>query len=203
MKNDPIMKSCILYTIKHPQEIAKILRDRTTKQVLNEPLSYALAVCPRCQMVKGKTEIVGEKVEHSCRHCNQKTTAPYKHFDYWFYHKPLAIPRLEICDIDICITGFDHYSEGDYLIRQDLIDVFNSKAKFPKTLYAPLLLDKNGDTIGKSRGNAEMVNVNDLIKLVKGNTENEKIQLPDELTTFSMSEKISEDPSPAFSIKPR
>lgn len=202
MKSNPIMKRCVIFTLKNPGEIAKILRERTTKQVLDQPLSYALAVCHHCQMAKGTTEIINvNTISHSCGHCGKKITAPYEHFDYWFYHKPLAIPRLEICNIDICITGFDHYNEGDYLIRQDLISLFDSKAKFPKTLYAPLLLGRNGDIMGKSRGNAEVVNINDLIKLVESNKESEKIQIPDKCTTFSMSEIISEEPSPAFVIK--
>lgn len=204
MKNDPVMKRCVLYTLKHPKEIAKILRERTTKQVLDEPLSYALAVCRHCQMAKGSTEVIDvDTINHSCSSCGKEMVAPYEHFDYWFYHKPLAIPRLEICNIDICITGFDHYNEGDYLIRQDLISLFGSKAKFPKTLYAPLLLGKNGDIMGKSRGNAEVIDINDLIELIERNKEAEKIQIPDGLTTFSMSEIISDDPSPALVIKSR
>ena len=202
MKTHPVMKSHVLYTLQHPHEIAEIFRGRTVKEVLNTPLTYALAVCPYCQMAKGLTEVSGaDTIIHACSNCGQTTTAPYEHFDYWFYHKPLAIPRLEICDIDLCITGFDHYNEGDYLIRQDLIDLFGSKAKFPKTLYAPLLMGKNGEIMGKSRGNAEIITLSDLIELVVNNQEAKELQPLDGTTTFSMSEIITEEPSSVFEIK--
>ncbi len=179
MKTNPVMKRCVIYALGHPQEIAAILRKHTGKLTLEKPLSYVLTVCPECKTVKGTTEITADgSILHSCSNCEKHTKAPYDRFDYWFYHKPLAVPRLEICDIDLCITGFDHFDEGDYLIRQDLIKLLGSKAKFPKTLYTPTLLGKNGEIMGKSKGNAESISISILIKTVIENKDAEKISFP-------------------------
>ncbi len=201
MKKHPVMKSYVLYTLQHPKEIAEIFRNRTVKEVLDTPLTFALAVCPRCQMTKGSTKVSDkDTVTHTCNNCGKSSTAPYEHFDYWFYHKPLAISRLEICNIDLCITGFDHYNEGDYLIRQDLIKLLGSKAKFPKTLYAPLLMGQNGDIMGKSRGNAKIITLSDLLTLVINNKNVKEIHPSTITTTFSMSEIIKDAPSAVFEI---
>jgi hypothetical protein len=55
LKNNPIMKKHLLFTIKNPNIVADILRRNTNKKVLEKPLSYAIAVCPKCKKVKGKS----------------------------------------------------------------------------------------------------------------------------------------------------
>jgi Zn ribbon nucleic-acid-binding protein len=162
LKNNPIMKKHLLFTIKNPNVVANILKKYTNKKILKKPISYAIAVCPNCKKVKGNSHYKNKKIYHNCLNCGKKSQGNYEDFDYWFYHKPLAIPRLEIFNIDICITGLDHYNEGDFTVREKLIKAYNSTAKFPKTLYTQIVLSKDGEIMGKSRGNAKLISLEEL-----------------------------------------
>ena len=177
LKNNPIMKKHLLFTIQNPQVLKNILKKYTNKQILDKPLSYAMAVCPKCKKVKGETTYRDGKIYHNCFKCGEKTQGKYEYFAYWFYHKPLAIPRLEIFNIEICITGYDHYNEGDFMIRQALIKAYNSGAKFPKTLYTQVLLGRDGNTMGKSRGNAELISLEKLRDLFNRHPNAKTIQI--------------------------
>jgi len=166
MKNDLRMKKCVLVTIKKPIILANILKKYGNKPLLEKPLVYSLAVCPSCHFAKGKTKVINRDIiVHHCEKCGKESTNNYKLFDYWLYHKPLALPRLEICKIDICITGADHYTEGDFLIRKALIKAYGAEVKTPKTLYAPIVLGSNGLPMGKSKGNAVTLPLEKLIDL--------------------------------------
>lgn len=170
MKNDPMMKKCVLTTIKDPFILAKILRKYGNKPILEKPLVYSLAVCPFCHFARGKTKVRNQDtIVHFCEKCGRKTINNYGYFDYWLYHKPLALPRLEICKIDVCITGADHYNEGDFLIRRALLEAYGTKAKTPKTLYAPVVLGFNGLPMGKSKGNSVSLSLEKLIDLALKN----------------------------------
>jgi len=177
LKNNPIMKKHLLFTIQNPQVVADILRKYTNKKILEKPLSYAMAVCPKCKKVKGRSSYKDGKIYHYCFNCKKKSQGKYEDFDYWFYHKPLAIPRLEIFNIDICITGSDHYGEGDFIVRQELIKAYGSKAKPPKTLYTQVMLGRNGDVMGKSRGNTEMIGLKELRDLFSKHPNIKTIQI--------------------------
>jgi len=165
LKNNPIMKKHLLFTLQHPEVLAKILKKYANKKILDKPLSFAKAVCPNCKMIKGNTFYKNKKIYHHCYNCDREIIGKYEDFDYWFYHKPLAIPRLEIFNIDICITGLDHYNEGDFFIREQLIKEYKSKAKLPLTLYTQTVVDKNGEIMGKSRGNTKLVTLKHLFAL--------------------------------------
>ncbi|MFA4827364.1 MAG: hypothetical protein WC596_03920 [Candidatus Shapirobacteria bacterium] len=177
MKNHPLMKRCLLKTIEHPELLADVFRKYTDKVVLEQPVQYAMAICPKCHLAKGSTFVRGNNIIHKCENCYQESTGKYQDFEYWFYHKPLAIPRLEIYNIDLCITGADHYSEGDFIVRQKLIDFFNSKAKYPQTLYTPIVLGRNGLVMGKSKNNTETIPLKKLIKLVTNSPFDSTIQI--------------------------
>jgi hypothetical protein len=195
MKSNPAMKKDLIYALKNPEKIGNVLRRNTKYRVLEYPLVFAMAICPYCKMARGRTAVEGnDTIVHDCKNCNKSSRGPYDTFDYWFYHKPLAIPRLEMYDIDVCITGLDHYKEGDFAVRRELIKLFDSKAKFPKMLYAPSLMGRDGTLMGKSRGNAEMVHVGELLKLIRDNPDVPEIQLPDGLRSFSMLDTITEEP---------
>jgi len=196
MKLHPAMKRCLLFTIKHPERIAEILRSNTEHPVLATDLAYAMAVCPHCTLCKGTTLVAtDDQIVHECSNCGKTIEAPYSFFDYWFYHKPLAIPRIEAYDIDLCITGVDHYKEGDYLVRHELLGLFESSARLPKTLYAPSLHAKDGERMSKSVGNVVSVDLGTLINLIQENPNQSKLYLPPDAKSFSMSETITSDPS--------
>jgi len=178
IKNHPLMKKYLLQTLKNPEAIADILRKHTDKVVLAKPLAYAIAVCPNCGLVKGQTTIeYGDTLKHKCSFCKVVTVGEYDSFDFWFYHKPLAIPRLEIFNIDFCITGGDHFSEGDYYIREDLIKLFQAKVKPLIVLYTPEVLGYNGQRMGKSKKNTVIIPLKQLINIVKDNPRSKYIQI--------------------------
>lgn len=177
LKTNPIMKKHLIFSINNPHIIANILRKHTKKNLLDKPLSFAMAVCPECNKVKGNSKYFRGKIHHYCNNCNKLSINNYEYFEYWYYHKPLAIPRIEIFNIDICITGSDHYKEGDFKIRKSLIEKFNSKSNYPLTLYAPILYGRNGEIMGKSKGNYEDIKFNQLIKLVKKYTNQTAVYL--------------------------
>lgn len=176
LKHDTRFKDLLLKTIKYPEDIFKIIKTHSTKPVLKEPISFAKAVCPRCHSARGKTIVIGkDTINNICDYCDLNISGEYEKFDFWFYHKMLALPRLQIFNIDLCITGYEHYNEGDYYIRQDLIKRFQPSIKLPQTLYAPLILGENNDTMGKSRGNAKYIELNDLMMIINQNINKEKI----------------------------
>ena len=159
MKNSDIMKKHLLKTLSSDKEIGDIFDQHSGFSVKKGNRQYALAVCPECCLSKGKTLVSKKKdlVTHKCKHCKTKTTKHYEDFDYWFYHKPLAIPRLEAFNIDLCITGSDHKKENDYKIRQELISFFGAKVRPFKTLYTPVVMAADKKKMGKSKITPEVL----------------------------------------------
>ena len=62
MRNIPIMKSVVLDTIKKPELVGGVLEKYAKSKMLTQPRVYAMAVCPRCHLVRGKTLILKELV---------------------------------------------------------------------------------------------------------------------------------------------
>lgn len=170
LKKYDSLKNVLLKTIQEPKIVAGTLRLHSNKTILEQPLVYSMAVCPRCFLVKGETRIIDSAkslVSHKCYMCGFEKQDYYDFFDYWLYHKVLALPRIEIFKIDLCITGLDHYNEGDFMIRKDLIDKFGISMPMPKMLYSPLILGADSRQMGKSRRNDIYVEVKKLLSLVQ------------------------------------
>ncbi len=179
MKNVPVMKRCLLQTITHPEIVLKILKENSTKSTLDKAI-YASAVCPKCHAARGDSRVVmKDTIIHNCTNCHSKTKDKYENFEYWFYHKPLALPRIEAYKIDLCITGTDHFREGDFEVRQKLFEAYNIKTPCPKTLYAPTILGRNNLVMGKSKGNAENIGLDKLLQLIIQNPDVGEIKIPD------------------------
>jgi hypothetical protein len=183
LKNDLKFKEILTSTIINPIEQLDIYRRFTDKDILNEPVQFAGAVCPFCHKTKGTTNIYrvnDEYVRWNCDTCGASLNQPYINFDYWFYHKPLFTARLSIFNIDITFSGDDHFNDGDFLIRKEFIKRFNPGLKIPKMFFAPLVLTVNGQRMSKTQKNAKFGNPQKLLEFcrrVKGNT----IQLRDDL----------------------
>lgn len=177
MKKDYYMRDCLLKTIENPYILKEIIEKYSQIKVLSEPLSFAMAVCPMCKMVKGLTQYKNKVLNHLCFACGDVSRGEYLDFDYWFYHKPLALPRIKKYDIDLCITGADHYNEGDFYIRQDLIKTYNLKMKNPLSLYTPTVLGYDDKPMGKSRGNAVYLDPEMLLEMVNKEPNDETIKL--------------------------
>ncbi len=187
LKNDLKFKETLTRTIYNPIEQADIFKRFTDKEVLDAPLAYAGVVCPVCKKTKGKTVVSRVNDEHirwECETCGISLHAPYMHFDYWFYHKPLFTARLSIFNIDITFSGDDHFSEGDFRIRQEFIKSFNPSIKSPKMFFGPLVMAPDGTRMSKTQGNALFGNTEKLL---------EKCRTLNEDKIFLTSDLISED----------
>lgn len=167
MKTDPVFKDILMKTISEPHTIKDILKTNSAKLVLDTPVSFAKVICPNCRLAQTQTvDSTPDTINYTCDICKISAVARYEDNDYWFYHKILAVPRIDICKIDLCITGSDHYNEGDYLIRQELIKKFSPNTKLPLTLYTPVVTS-NGKPMGKSKGNYKVAAFSFLYKQAK------------------------------------
>lgn len=183
IKSDIKFKEILNSTLRNPFEQAEIYKRFTDKEVLAMPLAYASVVCPICKRTKGKTTTDRANYEYikwDCGTCGISLDAPYDHYDYWFYHKPLFTARLCIFNIDISFSGGDHFSEGDFQIRKEFIKRFNPGLKIPKMLFTPLVLSLDGEKMSKSRSNTEFGDPKKLINICK-NTTDSQIQINNEM----------------------
>lgn len=184
LKADLKFKEILTSTLRNPLEQADIYRRFTDKEILDSPIQYAGAVCPICKKTKGVTRahrVNGEYIRWDCGTCGISLNAPYNHYDYWFYHKPLFIARLSIFNIDITFSGGDHFSEGDFLTRREFIKRFNPGLETPKMFFAPLLLAEDGEKMSKSRRNVKFGDPKKLIEFCR-DTNMDEIKISPELT---------------------
>lgn len=166
-KNDKRLSVVLVKTLKEPETFFNILKKYTNKNLLPSPWKYIIAVCPKCKVTKGTTTLnKGNKVKHFCNSCFKTSQGRLLDFDYWLYHTPLSLPRYQILDIDLCITGADKIDESDYIVREKLAEAYEINLKMPDVLYAPLVVDRKGHRMGKSRGNHKYVEANTLRKLI-------------------------------------
>ncbi len=182
MKNKPEMRRCILKTIENPNIMFNILRENTDKKVLDLPIIFSSAVCPLCHAARGKTEVVNKRtIVHECSICGKKSSGKYKDFDYWLYHKPLALPRIEAFDVDLCITGSTHYEEGDFVVRKKLFKAYGIDKPLPMILYTQSILGTDGNIMGKSKGNAKLIDLDKLLNLITTNKRKGRIVIPSKI----------------------
>jgi lysyl-tRNA synthetase class I len=171
-------------TINHPIEQSRIFQEFSGKELLEEPISYAGVICPECHRAHGKTSIEnkpGRAISWQCADCRHTARGLFQEFDFWWYHKPLLVARLKIFDIDITLSGGDHFSEGDYMIRKEMIKYFDPSIKVPKMIFTPTLLSPiDGERMSKSRGNHVFANPDDLIDIAR-TCRIDKVMLPQDL----------------------
>lgn len=178
MRDDPVMKNVVIKTIKNPDLVGNVLRESTGREILQSPYSYCRPICPRCKSAKTFAKVVDEEdIYITCNNCNLEKTYNYHLLHFWLYHKPLALPRIKVYNIDICITGVDHYNEGDFLSRKKLFEAYKIDIKMPMMLYAPTLYGRNGLPMGKSKGNYEDLDFLTLYNLVKKHPNDERLFL--------------------------
>ena len=194
LKADLKFKEILTSTLRNPLEQADIYRRFTTKKILDTPIQYASVVCPVCKKTKGATKadtVNGEYIKWDCGTCGISLNAPYDHYDYWFYHKPLFTARLCIFNIDIAFSGGDHFSEGDFEIRKEFIKRFNPGLKIPKMLFAPLILAEDGAKMSKSRHNTKFGDPKKLIDICRNNNAQEIKITPDLILPITKDEEYS------------
>ena len=170
MRDMAIMKDVVIKTIKDPNLVGDVLRQTTQKTIVEEPYGYCRAICPHCKSARTENKIINDDdIQINCPNCGLSRSYNYHLLNFWLYHKPLALPRIKIFNIDLCITGNDHYNEGDFISRQKLFKAYNLPVKMPRTLYTPTLYGRNGLPMGKSKGNYEDLDIKHLMKIVLSN----------------------------------
>lgn len=171
LKKEKIFKKIILQTVLEAYKCRNILYKYSGKQIRVNPTSYCMAVCRKCKQPSPITNIEKKDIfYYECHNpeCGNKEAVSYDNLDFWLYHKPLAIPRIKLKNIDLCITGIDHYNEGDFITRDKLFEFYNIKVKKFKTLYTPVLIGKDGVLkMSKSKDNFYDMDFTDLLNLVK------------------------------------
>ena len=191
LKGDIKFKEILTSTLRNPTEQADIYRRFTDKEILEKPIQYAGVVCPVCKRTKGTTHahrVNGDYIHWKCGTCGISFNASYASYDYWFYHKPLFTARLSIFNIDITFSGNDHFSEGDFLVRQEFIKRFNPDLKIPKMYFGPLILAEDGEKMSKSRKNVRFGDVEALMKHCK-DKEVRKLQIVDKFIAHPTSDE--------------
>lgn len=177
MKKFPLMKNVIINTIKNPKLIWETLKKHSGKQMTNSPCVYCTAICKECNSAKTETVVEESKILAHCLSCNSKNIGNYDSFEYWLYHKPLALPRIAHYNIDLCITGLDHYNEGDFISRKELFKVYGIDLKYPKILYTPTVLGADGNQMGKSKKNDIYIDFQNLLTIYKTQIDKQVIHI--------------------------
>ena len=185
----PFCQSLLLETLKNPREQITLLKANSVSKVLKDPVQYAGAICPKCHRAHGVTRVLNDKkISWKCNECKHIQEGDIEQFQYWWYHKPMLIARLEIFKVDITLSGGDHYSEGDYKIRKAYIDRYSPTMREPYMLFTPTILAKDGQKMSKSRNNTAFANIEKLIKIADGFLGSE-IVMVDDLIENNVDEK--------------
>lgn len=182
-------KDLLLETIRNPKEQSYIFKQYSGKDILDEPIQYAGAICPKCKRSHGRTTVTEENlVCWECEECGTVEKGKFDKFQYWWYHKPLLLARMEIFKIDVTLSGGDHFSEGDFKIREAFIKKYSPKTKEPKMLFTPTVIALDGDKMSKSRDNTAFADIEKLIKAVD-NYDEENFYITQDLILDKIDEK--------------
>lgn len=163
-----ICKRLLLKTLQNPHEQLQIMRKHSDHLALEEPVSYARAICPSCHSAHTdtKVEFLG-RLHIICRICGHQEGGFMSHFQYWWYHKPLLIARIAIFGVDVLISGGDHFTEGDFQIRREFLKHYLPSVREPRMLFSPTLISLNGERMSKSKGNTYDADVPKLIEAAR------------------------------------
>ncbi|MCX6722320.1 MAG: hypothetical protein NTY04_04010 [Candidatus Staskawiczbacteria bacterium] len=181
LKNKKHFKKLLIDTLKNPNNQAEIFKKYSDKEVLDSPIRYAGIICPECKKSHGVTTVMSsKKIQWECATCDCTIERPYEYFSYWWYHKPMFAARMRIFDMDIAMSGADHYNEGDYNIRAHLFKKYFKNHPRLIMMFCPILMARDGQKMSKSRHNEEFVKIKELTLLAE-KTKAGFIILPDEL----------------------
>ena len=187
--NHQFCRSLLKETIQKPEDQFEILRSNSDKKTLETPIKYAGAICPKCKRAHGETGVVkNDIISWKCDECGYAKEDSIENFQYWWYHKPMLLARMQIFDIDITLSGGDHFSEGDFNIRKTFIKKYSPKTKEPKMLFTPTAIALDGQKMSKSRFNTEFANLPNLLLAADGFLGDELV-LTEDLIAKNIDEK--------------
>lgn len=185
----PFCKWMLSETIKDPRKQFEIMKNNSGKETLENPVQYAGAICPECHRAHGETRIADDgRVLWKCQECGCDTSGNIEEFQFWWYHKPMLLARMEIFKMDITLSGGDHFTERDFNIRRAFIKEYAPDIKEPRMLFTPTIIAPNGERMSKSRNNAELGNIPELLKAADG-FKGAEIRATEELIIKNVDEK--------------
>ena len=189
LKKNNIFKRLLVETIRNPKRQLDILVKHSNKETLESPLSFAGVVCRQCQKARGETSVVSSGlISWKCKTCLISNIEQIEQFDFWWYHKPMLIARLEIFGVDVTLSGGDHFSEGDFMVRKEFLKTYSPDTKEPKMIFTPIVVAENGEKMSKSRNNMQFANIRGMIDAADG-FDSELLTMTNDLTLNNINEK--------------
>jgi lysyl-tRNA synthetase class I len=185
---DRFCRSLLIDTIQNPHDHIMIYKKYTDKEILKDPVAFSNAVCPYCKSARGKTSFRLGKINLDCVVCGTKSSGSLSNFHFWWYHKPMLTARLKKFDVDITLSGGDHFDEKDFEIRKAFMAKYVPNIKIPKMLFTPTVLASDGEKMSKSRGNTAFVDFGKLIQIAN-NWSGKDFVLPEEITLNQIDDK--------------
>ena len=178
MRDLPIMKEVVLKTIKNPDLLGNIMQNLGFPLHKSFPYTYCNPICPKCKSARTQAKVIAsDNIKLVCPDCSYQGIHNYHDLYYWLYHKVLALPRIKYYDIDLCISGLDHYKERDFDSRYALYQAYNITMKPTYILYTPALHGLNGLQMGKSRQNCADITTKELLSLIRKQPNNYELYM--------------------------
>lgn len=185
IKPHPTFRDVVYETFKRAEDIANIAEEATGLRV-HRPADYCRPITPCCHTPTREFQITDNlSFDIQCSPCDYQGVHSYEELDFWLNHKPLALPRISIFGIDLCITGIDHLYAGDFKARPKLLKMMGVPHHPFHTLYAPLLLREDGMKMSKTDGNSGYLALPDLLSILR-NTHGKDVVVPDRVLRKEM-----------------
>ena len=168
LHNTDAMKTVVLQTLIHADEIKELMLRTTNKATDGSLTMFAASVCPSCHDANTDTQIQDDTLSVSCSACGHVTSGIYEDFMYWLHHKPLFAARWKAFGFTHSLSGGDHLAEGDVEVRRALYSYFfNEQPPKLDMIFSPILLGADGNKMSKSRDNYFDATVDELLRAAK------------------------------------
>ncbi len=184
LKKMPIFTDIVHKAIVFADEIADLTEQHLCMPV-HRPADFVRAVCPACKVPAKNTKNAEEvgSVFLECQKCGKELVAPIDKLDWWLQHRIVTLPKLLVgSGFDVWMMGFDHYEQKETPVRLALAKMFGITAKNYTAIHAPLIHSFDGKKMGKSNHNVAYAALEDLLSLLRGNTDH---HVPINMTTHS------------------
>lgn len=178
-KRTPVFKHLITKTLLNQHEIKQVMLNASGRPTDNSNTTFALTVCPHCKDTHTDTSISDAGLTVKCNKCNKITKGPFSNFDYWLHHSISSLGSWEMFpQNNIVILGLDHYLYSDDNVRAALFQYFFGKPPTEKRcLYGSLIVDANGNKMGKSSKNYFDISNEEAVRVLRNNMQSRYISL--------------------------
>ncbi len=178
-KTTPVFKHLITKTLLNQHEVKQVMLNASGRPTDNSNATFALTVCPNCKDTHTHTTISQDGMVVKCDKCNAVSKGCYSSFDYWVHHSISSLGSWEMFpQNNVVILGLDHYLYSDDSVRDALFHYFFGRAGTKKRcLYGSLVVDANGNKMGKSSKNYFDISNDEAVRILKENMQSKYISL--------------------------